>query len=73
MFLNMIFVFVKRKELLRAFVVGYIKLVPIVKSRSFELFVVDFKAKGLDKVKCRTRGGAGTRDIARILRDLGAM
>ena len=52
-------------------VVGDVQLVPIVQPRPFELAVVDGKAHGTNDVECRAHGGAGARDVARVLRNLG--
>ena len=56
-----LFVTVELVKLLGAFVVGYIKRMPVIKSRALELSVVYLKAERLYKVECRTGGGAGTR------------
>lgn len=64
-------VFVLFKELRQVFVIMYLKLVPIIKSRAFHLFVVYLKAQRLYKVQCRPRNRTSARNISRVLRYLG--
>ena len=44
---------------------------PVVQSRALEFAVIDLKAERADEVKRRARGGAGARNVARVLRDFG--
>ena len=58
------------KKVGKAVIVGYIKLIPVVKSRAPQLAVVYLKAERAHKMKRSTRRRAGAGDVAGILRDL---
>lgn len=58
------------EKIRQALVIAYIQEMPVVETRVLKLFVVYWKAHGLDKVKPCSRNGAGAGDISRILRYL---
>lgn len=58
------------KKVGKAVIVGYVKLIPVVKSRAPQLAVVYLKAERAHKMKRSTRRRAGAGDVAGILRDL---
>ena len=57
------------EELVKRFVVMYFKVPLVVKSRAFELFVVDLKPHRLYDVQRRARAVASAGDVAGILRN----
>lgn len=57
------------KEIVDRVVVGDIDKIPVVKPRSFEITVGNLKAEGTHQMQSCSRGGAGTGDIAGILRN----
>ena len=59
------------EEVVEVVVVRQVELVPIVEPRALELCVGYLKAHRLDYMQCRAGAGAGARDVARVLRDLG--
>lgn len=59
------------KKFLYILVVGNIEVLPVIKPRAFKLFIIYFKAHGAHKVEPCSRCGAGSRNVTRILRDLG--
>ena len=59
------------EEVFHIVIISQIKQVPIIKPRSFELFIVYLKTHGADNMKPCPRSGAGAGNIACILRDLG--
>lgn len=62
---------VLRGEVREVFVVGDVQLMPVVQARALQLAVVDGKAERFDEMKRRAGCGAGARDVAGILWDLG--
>ena len=63
--------FILLQKVFHIIIIGQIKEMPIIKTRSFELFIVYLKAHGADNMKPCTRCGACAGDIACVLRDLG--
>ena len=59
-----------REKVLKAVVVAYIQIMPIVQPRAFELLIGRLEAHGLDDVQPSSRDCARARDISRVLRYL---
>lgn len=58
------------EKILKAVVVGYIQIMPVVQSGALELLVCGREPHRLYYMKPRSRNGARPRDISRILRYL---
>ena len=58
------------EEVRETVIVGYIELVPVVKTCALELLVCDLEAERSDKVQSCARNGAGAGNVPRILRYL---
>ena len=59
------------KKIIHAIVIGDVQLMPIVKSCTLELFIVDGKAERSDQMERGAGGSAGARDVSRVLGDFG--
>ena len=58
------------KKIVKIFVIGNVEQVPVVQTGAFELAVVDFKSQRFHQMQRSACGGAGTRDVAGVLRNL---
>lgn len=57
------------EKVLKALVVAYIEVMPVIKPRAFEMLVRRFKAHRLYDMQPGAGNRAGTGDISRVLRD----
>ena len=64
-------VFMLLHKIGKIFVIGNVEFIPIIKSCALELGFGGSEAHRLDQVQSRACGGAGARDIACVLGDLG--
>ena len=58
------------KKILKAVVVVYVQLVPVIQPRALHALVVNGKPQRMNEVERSTRGGAGAGNIARVLGNL---
>ena len=58
-------------EIIKIFIIGYVKQMPVIETCSFEIFIVYAEAHRLNNVQTCTRCSAGSCNISRILRDFG--
>lgn len=62
---------VSGKKVVQVLVIGNVQKGPVVQARPFQLFVINGKAHGLHQMETGAGGGAGTADVAGVLRDFG--
>lgn len=62
---------VSGEKVVQPVVIAYVKLVPLVEPRPFELLVINDEAHGPHQVEPRAGDGAGAGYVAGVLGDLG--